>query len=455
MLAAFRPVFRRKATFGWFVVILWALMLRMDTAGVTSIVRCMGLHPSEYLNVLHFFHSTAFSVDSLCSTWHGVVIGSTQSVCIHKRPLFVVDGIKVGKAGKKMPGVKLLHQESQNNTKPEYIMGHYWGSVGRLVEGVGGHAYSVPLRFQIQDGLKRSPSEAASLIDKMGTLVADVLADTSGIVVGDAYFGSAHFLTTLRGVGLDFIGKAKSSTVGYHNPEQRKPGKRGRPRKRGEKVKLKTLFENPKTFLFATICVYGKVQTVRYHCIDLQWQGMPVRFVVTIMADGARGILMCTDRSIGPEDIIFAYALRQKIEVSYQSLVHTLCGFGYHFWMAAMPKMKWGGGNQYLHRAGEVFRGQVRRKVEAYERFVNICAIAQGILQVLALRFHEDVWERFPVWMRTLPKHGCPSEGVVRITLQHELHQDFLTNGDRTLVAKILRGKRRAASPDHPVKIAA
>ena len=88
-------------------------------------------------------------------------------------PLYLVDGIKVGKAGRKMPGVKLFHQESDNNTKPEYIMGHYWGAVSKVVTG-GMHAYALPLRFQIQDGLKRSPSEAATLIDKM---VRDMLGN--------------------------------------------------------------------------------------------------------------------------------------------------------------------------------------------------------------------------------------------------------------------------------------
>jgi hypothetical protein len=38
--------------------------------------------------------------------------------------VFVADGLKIAKEGKKMPAVKCLHQESQNNSKAEYIMGH-------------------------------------------------------------------------------------------------------------------------------------------------------------------------------------------------------------------------------------------------------------------------------------------------------------------------------------------
>ncbi len=30
------------------------------------------------------------------------------------------------------------------------------------------------------------------------------------------------------------------------------------------------------------------------------------------------------------------------------------------------------------------------------------------------------VWTHFPRWFRTLPKHGYPSEQIVRIALQHQ-----------------------------------
>jgi len=33
-----------------------------------------------------------------------------------------------------MPGVKLLHQQSESNTKPEYIMGHSLQAVSVLVQ---------------------------------------------------------------------------------------------------------------------------------------------------------------------------------------------------------------------------------------------------------------------------------------------------------------------------------
>ena len=450
----FRPAFRREATFAWFVIVFWALMLRMDMAGVTSIVRCMGLASSQYFNLLHFFHSSAFCVDRLCEVWRSIVLERVQAVTLNGMPAYVVDGIKVGKAGRKMPGVKLMYQESDDNTKPEYIMGHFWGAIGLLVH-TARHVYSVPLRFQIQDGLKRSPSEVATLIDKMGTLATRTVGTAAGVVIGDIYYSTKGFLTDLREAQLHYIGKLKSSTVAYHQPEPPSRPRRGRPRKHGAKVKLKELFDQPELFREASVEVYGDLKDVLYTSIDLLWQGFHVRFVLSIMPDGKRAILMSTDLTLAPEAIIYAYGLRQKIEVSFKALVHTLCGFGYHFWMMAMPKLRRGSGNQFLHRAGETYRAQVFRKIEAYERFVNISAIALGSLQLLSIRFSGLIWQRFPVWLRTLPRHGCPTEHIVRLTVQHELHQSFLKNNDSTLLQKILATKETAPYPAHPIKIAA
>jgi len=454
VLKEFRGVFRREAAFSWFVVIAWAFMLRLEAAGITSVVRCLGLAAAEYHNLLHFFHSTAFHVHALCARWTEIVQHSTQPVCLAGLPLFVVDGIKVGKAGDKMPGVKLLHQESTDNSKPEYIMGHFWGALSALVTA-GPHVFALPLRLQIQDGLKRSPSEKATLIDKMHGLVTQLLP-AGALVVADAYYSAEGFLRALLAAHLHFIGRVRSTTVAYELPPPRGPRRRGRPRVRGARVKLTELFDRPDLFRPACVELYGDLKDIRYLCRDLLWHGLFVRFVLSIYPDGAHRILVSTNTMLSPEGILYAYGLRFKIEVSFKALVEIVCGFCYHFWLRVMPKRRRGCGTQYLHRAGEDYRRQVARKLEAYERFVNISAIALGILQLLALRYPERIWHRFPLWLRTYPEHGCPSENVVRLTLQHELHRISLTSRRGLLLAKILDQKQRAArGADHPLRMAA
>jgi metallophosphoesterase superfamily enzyme len=43
------------------------------------------------------------------------------------------DGIKISKEADKMPGVKRLHQDSDNSGKAAYIYGHHHPVIGILV----------------------------------------------------------------------------------------------------------------------------------------------------------------------------------------------------------------------------------------------------------------------------------------------------------------------------------
>ena len=62
----------------------------------------------------------------------------------------VGDGIKIAKRGKKMPGVKLLHQQSEN--KAEFIMGHSLQAVSLLVLAEQS-VVAVPLILRIHEGI--------------------------------------------------------------------------------------------------------------------------------------------------------------------------------------------------------------------------------------------------------------------------------------------------------------
>jgi len=87
-------------------------------------------------------------------------------VCVNGRLVLVGDGIKIPKRGRKMPAVKLLHQQSQSNTKPEYIMGHSMQAVGLLVHAAKS-VFSVPLAVRIHEGLVWSNRDKRTLLDKM------------------------------------------------------------------------------------------------------------------------------------------------------------------------------------------------------------------------------------------------------------------------------------------------
>ena len=130
-----RPAFSRLRSFLWFAIIVAGLTVRTELAGVTSIIRALDLQPRLYNKLRDHFHSSALKLDRLSALWAQAVLRLFPApLRVNGRLVLVGDGIKIGKRGKKMPAVKLLHQQSDVNTKPEYIMGHSLQAVSLLVK---------------------------------------------------------------------------------------------------------------------------------------------------------------------------------------------------------------------------------------------------------------------------------------------------------------------------------
>jgi hypothetical protein len=148
ILEQLRPAFGREATFNWFVLLLWGVLLNTQARAVTSYLNALGLSEGYYHQALHWFDSRAFWMDDLCYRW-GRWLRDHQ--CCHRlngQRVYLGDGIKVGKEGRKMPGVKRLHQESEDVNKPEWIRGHSFSALAILL-GAGQAVFAVPLIFKL------------------------------------------------------------------------------------------------------------------------------------------------------------------------------------------------------------------------------------------------------------------------------------------------------------------
>src|SRR6201982_3783290 len=64
-----RPTFSRLSTFMWFATVVAGMTVRVDTLGVTSIVRALNLRPKLYHRLLAHFHSTGVKLDRLAALW--------------------------------------------------------------------------------------------------------------------------------------------------------------------------------------------------------------------------------------------------------------------------------------------------------------------------------------------------------------------------------------------------
>ncbi|EKD52166.1 MAG: hypothetical protein ACD_62C00090G0007 [uncultured bacterium] len=436
-----RSACSRRRGFFWLLVALIGFSIRSDLLGASSFMRALGLTRVCYDRLLDFFHSNGINPDTLAQKWTTLVLRHFPSVLrVNGRIIVVGDGIKNGKSGRKMPGVKLLHQESDNNTKPEYIMGHSCQAVALIVEAENG-ALAVPLAARIHEGVvfsnrckKRLPAKMVSLVRLLG--ITDPY-----YFLGDAYYACHHVICGVTDNNGHCLSRVRINAVACHPASTPQKRGRGRPKVYGTKIKLASLFDNLKLMTEAQSPVYGESQVViRYRCVDLLWKpaGRVIRFVAVDHPVRGRILLMTTDLSLVAIELIRLYGLRFKIEVSFKQELRIIGAYGYHFWMMGMKKIRRCSGNQYLHCESDVYRNAVRRKVAAYHRFIQIGLIAQGLIQYLSSTFPKLVWKSFGSWLCTIRPGVPPSEMVTANALRSTFPEFLMGNNNASTFTKFL-----------------
>ncbi|MCP4614455.1 MAG: transposase [Planctomycetes bacterium] len=429
-VAQLRGACSRNRTFIWMVLVLAAFSVRADLAGVTSFVRALALKPSAYPRLLHFFHCDAVNARRLTRLWSQLANRIFPVLKVNGRRIFLVDGIKKSKEGHKMPAVKKLHQSSQNNSKPAYIMGHSLQAISLLVQSALGVVAAVPLTAEIHEGVVFTEDRKQTLPTKMAGLGVEIARylDEPAIFVGDAYYACKQMINPLLEQGHDLVTRVRSNAVAYFKAPSPKVRRRGRPKLYGKKVKLKKLFENVSEFIAAPSPVYGETMVeISYLNLDLLWRplGRLVRFVLVIHPRRGRIILMTTDLTMDPLAVIALYGYRFKIELGFKQAVHVIGTYAYHFWMKGMKPIKGNSGDQNLEKESLEYWREVIRKLTAYERYIQLGCIAQGLLQYLAMTRGAVVWNHFKSWLKTMNLNQPPSELVVAHALRASLN-DFL-----------------------------
>jgi len=420
-LLEFEKCFTRQRAFRWFIVIVVGFMVRTDFLGVTSIFRVFGIDPRYYNCALHFFHSNSWTLSSIRDVWIKIVARFDGLYRVNGMPILIGDGVKQSKEARKMPAVKKLCQESENSSKPSYIFGHLFGALGFLVGG-SQKLFCVPVSMTIQDGNEvvgnwnNDKLANESHVERMIHEASDIAntIDEKCLLLLDRYFLSVPALKMWNNEEkrtnkklLTLITRAKTSAKAFEKPE--KSSGRGRPRIKGEDVKLMKLFTTEAdSFLKVKVTMYGKQKEVKYLCKDLLWGKKlytELRFVLVEYGDD-KAILVSTDTTLSPEKIIELYCLRFKCESCFREFKQVLSGFGYHFWSKFMTKL-----NRYTKASDaqksleEITDEKVKTNIvltfKAIEGFVMFNCVAMGIIQMSAIKFPKEIYASPFRWLRT------------------------------------------------------
>jgi DDE superfamily endonuclease len=439
----------RKKTFFWLVIVLIGFTIKFDSLGVTSLARGAGVASMHYTSMLNFFNSTAVNLEMLQSIWINIVFSqfSSHIIRVNGRCIIAGDGIKIGKEGKKMPGVKWLHQESESNSKAEYIMGHSIQALSILVKGLS-TCFAVPLAGQIHEGIRFSSKDTRTQLDKMFEMLIGLGISEACYLVLDKYYCSGRFMKQLVSKNIHIVTMLKKGAVAYYPADTQPSSRRGRKKKYGNKVKLFDLFETDLPFITTPLPGSNNLM-IEYCKMELFWKpfGGMVQFVFTRHPTKGNAIAMSTDLTLATTDMIFIYSLRFKIEVMFKQAVHTVGVFLYRFWLKMMKPKTRGSGDQNLQFAPKKFKENVARKLRAYHLFMLLGFIAQGLMQYLSIYYHELVWQKFGTWLRTIRPNILPSEMVTSLAMINTYNEFLVDDEYMSIFKKFLFEKMDKKQP--------
>jgi hypothetical protein len=429
LLMGFRVCFTRQRTFAWFVVIVVGIIARGDSLGAASVMRSLLIEPALYVSMLGFFRSGAWSPERLMATWWRLVLKHAPVERVGDYALMASDGMKRAKEGRRMPGAKVHHQESDNSGKAEYIWGHLFGAVGVLASK-GAKRFCIPLAFALQDGVravfswggdKEKRRQGSHVVELITLAHATTTAFGKVLMLMDRLYLSIPALKQLdahnqAGGEMQIITRAKSNCAAYREPGPRGGG-RGRPRKRGQRVKLWDMFGTAE-FSEAAIPLYGKKEAVRFHHIDLLWGTTlyrKLRFVLVKCGD-AQAIFVSTDITLAPELIIELYGRRFKVECMFREMNQAVSSFSYRFWSKSMPKLnkrrKKSDSDPLEAVTAAKAQAAIINTVKATEGYVFCCAVATGFLQMASMAFSEAIESSKLRFLRTR-RNDIESEATI------------------------------------------
>ena len=438
ILKEFRPCFSRKAPFAWFMIVIIGLMIRSDHLGVSSIIRELLLDPNKYTTLIHFFHSTAWSLEKIQAKWLNIVIDSGLVSYIHGRIVLIGDGVKQAKEASRTPGVKKLHQESANSTKGEYIRGILFGGLGVLVGGTA-KLFCLPISMAIHDGNKailewkkseyKDDTHVTRLI-REACKSAMALGESCWLLM-DSYFLSGpglKVITEQRAKAgrelVTLITKARENYTAWWKPDGYKPDGTGKKPKIRDSFHIYDLFKQAEDFVEETLTVYGELMKVRYLCVNLLWNRdlfQEIRFVLVEM-NGVKTILASTGLELDPRIIIELYCYRFKIETFFRAFKQVIAGFACHFWCGRMPIFKQFAKAEAMAAklaavTDEISRNSIMRTYDAIEGFVFFACISMGIIQLCSLKFSDLINQSEQRWLRT-KTNSIPSEETTQLCLR-------------------------------------
>ena len=325
--------------------------------------------------------------------WSWVALGIQMArlmVTCFPQPIWFIlfDDTFIYRCSKKAPGSAIHHQHGNKTNRPQYARGQCWVTMALSISAGMKHS-AIPLLSRLMRTTGNSTKlDAAKVLLRVN---APVFADQKVITLVDSGYMKWPYLKYVLHLGFNAIGQVRYDTALFGIPVF--TGKRGRPRKYGDKFTPEVVAALPETR--ERIFLYGKWQWVRYRsavCLARFIKGRKVR-VIWMQFEDEKGklskqrLILSTLSNLMPQQIFVYYARRWSIEDLFNQM-----------------KNRWGWKDSW----------QQSRLV--LHRWTQILSIAYALPQILATYCGEQVQNLMHItpWR----KKNQVTAGRVRLGLQ-------------------------------------
>ena len=271
-------------------------------------------HWNSYYKWLHF------------GKWSWVALGrQTVRLAVQMFPrrrwFLMIDDTIVFRSSHQAPGSAIHHQHGHKTNRPKFVRGQCWVTLA-LTFAKGFRSLGIPIlsRLARQGGNSGKLVAAKTLL----RVIAPLFTGFQTFLLMDSWYMRGTLITYALDQGLQVIGQVRRDTALFHQPVR--TGKRGRPRKYGDKVTAEWIAALPETSMECFI--YGKTQMVFYRSAVVLARflnGRAVRIVWSqlVTEDGSRtkpSLILSTDVALSAARVTLNYGRRWSVEDLFNQL---------------------------------------------------------------------------------------------------------------------------------------
>ena len=277
----------------------------------------MRVNPKKYHSIHKLFSRVRFDYIAIQIE---IIVIILLFFKIDKVSVSIDDSIVYRSRKKKVPHGHKQFDHANKANRSSYVFGQKWLAFGLIIE-IGEKSITLPLFIYLVKPKKNLISTTAAILKKMKKVLDKRGLSIEVEILTDSWFARARLiLRTKHQYNFSTITMARRDLAIYKLPPVRRKGTKGRPKKKGKRIKPK--LEDLKKS--RTLSIYGREVNVRYKEVIgkakfLKYETVKAVWVEFDESQSMR-LIISTNEKLSGEEIIKRYAKRWDIEPMFNEL---------------------------------------------------------------------------------------------------------------------------------------